>query len=376
MKRALVYIDPDAPIASLELLNVLELMYGANGYVAHALAIGEPTDVSNLIGAVDTIVRVDRETVGPYDVENVVSTICELHREQQYDAIVILSTTIGRMVAPRVAMRLHVGLVADVTEIRRSGNATGAPAGGNATGGNDPGGNAAGATAVSATAAGGDDPGGNAFELVRPAFSGRMLAAVVCRGDGPTMFTVRRNTFDHETIRRDRSTTELVFSPQAVKPPRIRLLSTREKTDSYDIRESDVLVSGGGGVMRHFDQLETLATHLRGRVSASRRVVDSGKAPRHIQVGQSGKTVSPRLYLAIGISGSIQHVVGLKNAEYVIAVNSDRRAPICSLSDVVVEGDARTFITRIIERIERDGAVPPDPSDIKQPNRSTHGGAQ
>ena len=122
-----------------------------------------------------------------------------------------------------------------------------------------------------------------------------------------------------------------------------------------DIRESEVLVSGGGGVLRHFGKLELLAKELNGMVAASRRAVDSGLAPRQIQVGQSGKTVSPRLYVAIGISGSIQHVVGIKNAEHIIAVNSNRYAPICSIADIVVEGDATEFIEKMVERIRKEG---------------------
>lgn len=340
MKNALIFIDPDVPIASFELLSVLDLMYGPRKYVVKALAVGG--NKSQFEGVVDEIVCIDQNEIDRYDIENVTVAIDELHNDHRFDAIVIPATTTGRMLAPRVAMRLHVGLVADVTEIRR----------------------------------GEKDDGDTTIELVRPAFSGRMLAAVVCKGDGPTMLTVRQNTFSRDDIQRDRSTTVRHFSPNAIRPSRVRLIERRRKTESYDIRESDVLVSGGGGVLRSFDELQALAEQLHGRVSASRRVVDSGKAPRNIQVGQSGKTVSPRLYLAVGISGSIQHVVGLKNAEYIITVNSDRRAPICSLSDIVVEGDARTFVKRLIERIKRDGAVPPEPRDINKPHQSNNGGTR
>lgn len=104
--------------------------------------------------------------------------------------------------------------------------------------------------------------------------------------------------------------------------------------------------------MRDFHLLERLAEALNGMVAASRKPVDMGRAPRAIQVGQSGKIVSPRLYIAIGISGSSPHVAGIRNAEYLISVNANRHAPICSMSDIVVEGDGRAFVEGLLERIE------------------------
>jgi electron transfer flavoprotein alpha subunit len=174
--------------------------------------------------------------------------------------------------------------------------------------------------------------------------------------------SVRQNTFLYskaDNTAGKKAPAVVYHSPKRKEASGVRLVKRELKPDTDDIRESDVLISGGGGVMRSFNRLEALAKELDGMVSASRRVVDSGAAPRHIQVGQSGKTVSPRLYLALGISGSIQHVVGLKNAEYIISVNSDRHAPICSLSDIVVEGDARDFIERMIQRLQQDGQTDP-----------------
>lgn len=338
MKNALIYIDPDAVDASLELTGVVAEMFGRDDCTVYGLCIEDgPTDRAAdgpIDGTIDVALRVSSETVDLYDAAGVAACIAELHETYQFDAVLFLATTFGRIIGPRTAMRLHVGLVADVTEIRHDGDA---------------------------------------IHLVRPAFSGRMLAAVVCRGNGPVMLTVRQNTFSRDVSRR-RETRSVTVELSSPRSPRLRLVERRQKSESYDIREADVLVSGGGGVMRYFDELEALASLLHGAVSASRRVVDRGKAPRHMQVGQSGKTVSPKLYIALGISGSIQHVVGVKNAEYIIAVNSDRRAPICSLSDIVVEGDARTFIAGITKRINRDGAVPPEPHDTDKSKPTNPGG--
>jgi electron transfer flavoprotein alpha subunit len=132
----------------------------------------------------------------------------------------------------------------------------------------------------------------------------------------------------------------------------ITVKDKKAKTIHYDIRETDVLISGGAGV-DDMKELEVLATLLKGDVSASRSVVDKGMVSRALQVGQSGKTVSPTLYIALGIHGALQHVEGLKDVSYIISVNTNRNAPICSISDIVVEGDALTFVQRLVKRIEK-----------------------
>lgn len=331
MKRALIYLDPDEPTASLQLVEVIRQMYGDRTYRTVAVAVA--ASVPKAIGAVDRLILIAEDHVDRYDTQSIVAAIAELHRKQRFDAIVISATTFGRMLAPRLAMRLHVGLVADVTEIRRSGDRV---------------------------------------QLVRPAFSGRMLAAIEQRGDAPIMASIRPDTFTRRPSAIRATDTE-VFVPRSIGAPRVRLLSRTPKASTVDIRASDVLVSGGGGVMRHFDKLAALAHELGGMVSASRHVVDRGKAPRDIQVGQSGKTVSPRLYLAVGISGSIQHVVGIKTAEYVIAVNKDRQAPICALADIVVQGDAREFIDRIVGKIRANRAAPDEPQEASNLSQTDGG---
>jgi len=121
-----------------------------------------------------------------------------------------------------------------------------------------------------------------------------------------------------------------------------------------DIRECRVLISGGGGVSASFDKLAPLACLLGAGVSVSRRLVGLGIAPRRIQVGQSGKSVKCELYIAVGIYGAFQHVVGLNNVKHIIVVNKNRLAPICSLADIVVEGDAFEFVERLTLRLESE----------------------
>ena len=310
MKRVLVYIDEDAVEDSIDLLEVGRLMYGAKGFCSYALAAGCGCgEEGNLF---DHVFRVKNGALPNYDTATIARCIEFLHRIYCFDAIIVPATHCGRMIAPRAAMRLHAGLVADVTGI-------------------------------------GTD--GDEVLMVRPAFSGRMLATVVCRGGGPVMMSVRPRAFTYgEPVLKSAEFVDV--DVQDMKTPGIRLIERREKSEARDIRTSEVLISGGGGVIRDFHLLERLAEALHGMVAASRKIVDMGKAPRAIQVGQSGKIVSPRLYIALGISGSAQHVAGIRNAEYIISVNTNRQAPICSMSDIVVEGDSRAFVEGLLKRIE------------------------
>lgn len=311
MKRVLLYVDPDFVDSSLDLTGVVDQMYGSNAAETSGFTIGSPPE--SVMGTLDRLFHLETEPNTRFDIEYLSTCLAELHQAHRFQAIIFLSTTFGRMLAPRVAARLGTGLVADVTGIRREGDEV---------------------------------------RLIRPAFSGRMLASIAFQGDGPIMMSARGNTFGRSASQ-SRRTRVSTFVPTRKARSRVRIKSRRPKASPYDIRESDVLVSGGGGVIREFSRLYDLAERIGGSVSASRKVVDRGKAPRAIQVGQSGKTVRPKVYLAIGISGSIQHITGVRDAESIIVVNSDRHAPICSLADIVVEGDARVFLDEMIARLER-----------------------
>jgi electron transfer flavoprotein alpha subunit len=306
----LVYIDEDAAEDSIGLLEVGRLLYGDQGFRSYALAVGGRTE--DAAGRFDHVFRARGEPVPNYGTATLALCIESLHRAYGFDAIVVPGTHWGRMIAPRAAARLRAGLVADVTGV----------------------------------AVDGDD-----ISMVRPAFSGRALATIVCRGDGPVMMSVRPKVFTYQDP--VAKTAEIVdIDVQPARTPGVRLLARSVRAPFRDIRESPVLIAGGGGAIGDFPLLGRLATALNGMVAASRKAVDVGAAPREIQVGQSGKMVSPRLYIAIGISGSSPHVTGIRNAEYVISVNQDRNAPICSISDIVVEGDGRSFIEGLLDRME------------------------
>jgi electron transfer flavoprotein alpha subunit len=312
MNRSLIYFDEEDFQNSIDLLEVVNQMYKDSEYETYAICFNHNEVVID--GKFDYLITIQNEEIKNYDVQNITNCIEELHHTFDFDSILIPATYLGRMLAPRLSMRLKVGLVADVTAIEHNNGVV---------------------------------------EMVRPAFSGKIFAGIISRNCKPIMMSVRPNVFINSTTTA-KKTKKIQFKPTTVEPSRIRLLNTIEKEKTKDIRESEVLVSGGGGVIGDFGHLDLLAHELNGMVSASRSIVDSGIASRSIQVGQSGKTVSPKLYIALGIYGSLQHIEGLKNVENIISVNINKDAPICSLADIVVEGDAIEFIDKLVEKISKN----------------------
>ncbi|RQD73224.1 MAG: electron transfer flavoprotein subunit alpha/FixB family protein [Halanaerobium sp. MSAO_Bac5] len=313
MKNTLIYIDQENIINSIELLEVARQIHADQEYQSFGLLINQQIE-NKYLGEFDSIINIKDQNIKSYDQLALTDVIEELQNEYQFESIIIPATHIGRMLAPRLAMRLHVGLVADVTEIKKDEKS---------------------------------------LELIRPAFSGRIMAGIETNAKKPIMLTVRQNVFTHH-IDQNKEVKMINYQPNNYKKAEIDLLEKKQCELSYDIRESEILVSGGGGALKDFEQIKNLADKLNAEVSASRKIIDNGKASRNIQVGQSGKTVSPELYIALGISGAIEHVAGLKNIENIISVNINKNAPICSLSDIVVVGDAIEFVKKLANKLEKN----------------------
>lgn len=312
MKKSLIYLDEEDVQSSIDLLEAVRRIYPDGCYETYAFCFNQPVGAAEC--KFDYVFSVQDDRLQDYDIGNLTNCLEELYRTYLFDSILIPASWQGRMLAPRLAMRLGVGLVADVTSIEYNGGE---------------------------------------LEMVRPAFSDKLFAGVTNKNCRPVMMSIRPNVFK-DTLKHSKDTKIIPFQPVSLGPGKIKLLKAKEKERAKDIRESEILVSGGGGVSDHFDQLYLLADELNGLVSASRRIVDSGIAGRSIQVGQSGKTVSPKLYIALGIYGSLQHMEGLKDVENIISVNINRNAPICSLSDIVVEGDSKEFIEKLLTKIRNN----------------------
>ncbi|MGO3791392.1 MAG: electron transfer flavoprotein subunit alpha/FixB family protein [Enterococcus gilvus] len=311
MFKGLIVIDNDRVADSLDLVAVVERLAGEEESFIYGLGINLTEDVKGL----DAVIAVDAPTIQSKDSQLVTTIIEQVHREYQFDSIILLATEFGRMVAPRAAMRLEVGLVADITDIEV-------------------------------------DKRGK--KLIRPAFSGNIMASIVC-DSSPIMASVHPNVFHaaDQTKIPQKIPQKIPFVSVELKASSIEVLEVVENEQSaVDIREASVLVSAGGGFKRPIAELQELAEELSGAVSASKQLVDRKKAPREIQVGQSGKTVSPDLYIALGIYGSTQHIEGLKNVKEILSVNTDLGAPMNYLASLVVHGDAAEFARKLSTRLK------------------------
>jgi len=339
MNKTLIFFDLGYTDTSLELLAAVEkigtsgekreisakqisiqtdLRHGQSPHgLAYALCINHSEeDLANISAEFDCIIKINDEQLQSFDAANIASAIVEVQQIHNFDTILLPATANGMAIAPRVAMRLGTGLTADVTD-----------------------------------AADG--------QLIRPAFDGKILAGIVNKdGVRPLMATIRPGAFKYN-LRQAKTARVVAHIFSSYAQSGLQLLETRAKPPSKDIRDSRVLISGGGGIAKDFHKLEILAKALNGQVAASRKIVDAGIARRNIQVGQSGKTVTPALYMAFGIYGALQHVEGLKNVKHLIVVNTDRFAPLCYMANIVVEGDAAEFLELLCTRISTLGRIRP-----------------
>ena len=190
----------------------------------------------------------------------------------------------------------------------------------------------------------------------RPAFGGNIMATIECPRSRPQMATVRpkvmkSNEFD---AARTGEIVEVVPEPEELKSRVNVLESVVASQGNVNIQESDILISGGRGLEseKGFELIRKLAEAMGADIAASRAVVDAGWIPYPHQVGQTGKTVAPKLYVACGISGAVQHVAGMQSAEAIVAINRDKDAPIFDVADFGIVGDINEIIPKLITKIE------------------------
>lgn len=183
------------------------------------------------------------------------------------------------------------------------------------------------------------------------------MATIVCKEHRPQMSTVRPGVM--RAIAKDESrsgTLEKITVPFDTTQFKVRIIETvKEEKNKVDISEANILVSGGRGVgcVEGFETLSKLAEVLDAQVSASRAMVDAGLVPHERQVGQTGKTVRPDIYFALGISGAIQHLAGMEESEYIIAVNKDKFAPMFNVADLGIVGDLKQIVPLLTARLQK-----------------------
>jgi len=267
----------------------------------------------------DRVVLVDDPALEIYMTEPYAKALSEVVQAYKPEIVLYGATAIGRDLAPRVSARVHTGLTADCTglEIGEDGN----------------------------------------MLMTRPAFGGNIMATILCQNHRPQMATVRPGVMQRiSAVEGADCPVEECKVPNLADSVNVEILDIIKKVgERLDIMDAKVLVSGGRGMgcAENFAMLEELADALGGTVSSSRAAVDSGWQPKDRQVGQTGKTVRPNLYIACGISGAIQHLAGMEESDLIIAINKDESAPIFETADFGVVGDACKIVPLFTDAVKR-----------------------
>ena len=320
-----VYIEQDSagqPVnASLELLSEGRKLADLMGRGLAGILIGYDNrrgiQEASLYGA-DRLITVEGDEYSSYSTDAYTAVLYYLVKKYEPDVLMMGATPDGRDLAPRLASRLKTGLTADCTEI-------------------------------------GYDAETECVRWTRPAFSGNLLATIVCPDRRPQMGTVRQGVFQkkkmtgiHPVIIR-----ETFHVPACDIRTEILEIIRDAGTEGLDLENADIIVSGGRGARDAggFELIKKLAYALGGSVGASRAAVDDGLISRAHQVGQTGKTVKPKIYIACGISGAIQHQAGMNGAELIVAINNDPDAPIFSIADYGIVGDMFEVIPELIDSL-------------------------
>jgi electron transfer flavoprotein alpha subunit len=275
----------------------------------------------------DKVYLVDDQRLAHYQsgsYTRALSTLIEKHRPQ---IVIYGATPLGRDLAPRVASTLRAGITADCTDLEIS----------------------------DVTDPKTKTEHANLLLQIRPAFGGNIIATIVNYDQWPQMATVREGVMplkEPDDSRRGEIIREQVEIDQAALA--LRLIERHLEPRKVNLKGARVIVAGGGGVgsRDNFRLIHELAGAIGGAVGASRAAVDSGYIGKEYQVGQTGTTVRPALYIAVGISGAVQHRAGMEESAKIIAINTDRDAPIFSVAHYGIVGDFKTVIPMVIKAIK------------------------
>lgn len=316
--------DGELQKVSLELLGKGREIADKLGVELTALLLGNKIDsiAEELVAyGADKVIYAQNPLLSHYTTDGYTKVICDLVAEEKPEIILVGATYIGRDLGPRVAARLRTGLTADCTALDV-------------------------------------EEGTNNLLMTRPAFGGNLMATIVCGEHRPQMSTVRPGVF--EKLKKDAGRTGEIKKIEA----KLEMSDIRTKVEDVvkitknvmDIGEAEFLVAGGRGIgsKENFKMLEELAELLGGNVAGSRAAIDNGWIDKDYQVGQTGKTVRPMVYIAVGISGAIQHLAGMQDSDYIIAINKDESAPIMQIADLGLVGDYNKIVPELIAKLKAE----------------------
>ena len=280
----------------------------------------------------DKVIVVDDPELKEYRTEPYAHALASVINEYKPEIMLVGATAIGRDLGPTVSARVATGLTADCTVLDI---------------GDFP-----------LNPIPGQEQKHNQLLMTRPAFGGNTIATIACPDNRPQMATVRPGVMQKIEPIKGAKAESIEYNPGFT--PNKRYVTIKEivkaVSDTVDIMDAKILVSGGRGVgsPENFKILEDLAAAIGGTVSCSRAVVDAGWKPKDLQVGQTGKTVRPNVYFAIGISGAIQHVAGMEESDIIVAINKDEDAPIFDVADYGIVGDLNKIVPALTESIKAE----------------------
>ena len=291
----------------------------------YALLIGQNGLVENfkegfIRNNIETVYVVEDERLKDYSTEYYSKIAVDVVKELEPEIFIIGATTQGRDLAPRISSALGTGLTADCIDLDI----------------NDKG----------------------QLAATRPTFGGQLMATILCK-NSPQMATVRPKVFKpmKEFVEND---TKFVNKKADIdnvekKVQLIDFLKNPEKEES-SLEDAEIIVAGGRGMkdLMGFELLKEFASLLNAKVGASRVAVEMGLASHEMQIGQTGKTVTPKIYIACGISGALQHTVGMSGSDKIIAINTDKNAPIFDIADIAIVGDVFEILPELIEKIKQN----------------------
>jgi len=248
--------------------------------------------------------------------QHTTKAIVDIVNEFKPDSLLIGASVIGRDIAPRVAARLNTGLTADATQIEVD-----------------------------------ETPNSTLLLVTRPAFGGNLFGTIVCPNTRPQMATIRPNVFEKREL--NKTSYEIIhFNTTFDSNDFVKLIKQEPKlSHSIDISKARIILSAGRSMAKHMDLIQQVANELGAEVGASRGLVETGSISKEHQVGQTGKTVRPLVYIACGISGAVQHTAGMDKAECIIAINNDPNASIFQIAHIGIVGDAVEILPKLKEEL-------------------------
>jgi electron transfer flavoprotein alpha subunit len=266
---------------------------------------------------VDEVWMMEDPAIGDFNEEIQADLVSKILLDKKPEIFLGGGTIIGRSLLPRVAARILTGLTADCTELTIDGEA-------------------------------------ELLRQTRPAFGGNIMATILCNSHRPQMATVRHKVMKTaEPL--EAHDGKIVEVSYPILKPRVEVLEfVREEMDTVNLADADFIISGGRGLKdpKNFALIEQLAKAIGGAVGASRAAVDAGWIPYSHQVGQTGKTVNPTIYVACGISGAIQHLAGMKGSDIIVAINNDPSAPIFNVAHFGIVGSLFDVVPELVKQLE------------------------